>query len=101
MSTYSFSTIPEALLFTSTFVIGWIWPVATTDRVTSPRVTFAHRFESMDEPFTIRANAMPPATNPTIKTTPTLSQIQNRLPLRDAATSTSLTQRKPEPSQAQ
>jgi hypothetical protein len=55
----------------------------------------------MDEPFTIRANAMPPATNPTIKTTPMVSQIQNRLPLRDAATSTSLTQRKPEPSQAQ
>jgi hypothetical protein len=61
----------------------------------------ASRLGSIDEPFTSRASAIPPTTNPTNKTTPTVSQIQNRLPLRDAATGSSFTQRKPEPSQAQ
>src|ERR1035437_1313981 len=79
--------MPDALLFTSTLVMGWIFPVATTDRDTSPRVTFANRLGSIEEPLTSRASATPAIA--TIRTTPTLSQTQNRLLFRDAANTTS------------
>src|ERR1017187_4470438 len=88
--------MPDALLFTSTLVMGWIFPVATTDRATSPRVTFANRLGSIEEPLTSRASATPAIA--TIRTTPTLSQTQNRLLFRDAANTTSPARSKPEPS---
>src|SRR5258708_5852940 len=85
MSTNSFSTMPEAFDFTSTLVIGWIFPVATTERATSPRVTLAILLGSMEEPEAIRATATPAPTR-TKTTTPTISHIQKRLLLFDAAT---------------
>src|SRR4051794_22842913 len=77
MSTKSFSTMPEAFDFTSTFVMGWILPVATTERATSPLVTFAIRLGSMDDPDTMRASA----TAPPITTTKMakVTQIHKRL----------------------
>src|ERR1035438_2155693 len=79
--------MPEALLLTSTLVMGWILPVATTERATSPRVTLASLLGSMDDRETIRANPKP--SSATITTIPAISQIQNFLLLRDAATRTS------------
>ena len=76
--------MPEALLFTSTSVMGWILPVATTDRATSPRVTLASLLGSMVVPFTSFASPTPATRSTT--TAPTLNQIQNLLLLRDAAT---------------
>src|SRR5579864_5839514 len=84
MSTKRFSTMPEALLLTSTLVIGWIFPVATTERATSPRATLPIRFGSMELPLTSLASAAPPASTTT--TTTTAIQIQKRLLLRDATT---------------
>ena len=79
--------MPEALLLTSTLVMGWIFPVATTDLATSPRVTLAILLESMDEPFARCARPTPAPARSTIN--PTLNQIQNRLLFRAAATEAS------------
>jgi hypothetical protein len=73
-----------ALLLTSTLVMGWILPVATTERATSPRVTLASLLGSMDAPEASRASAMPSTS--TTRAMPAPSQIQNRLFLREAAT---------------
>src|SRR5580692_4277653 len=84
MSTKSFSTMPEAFDFTSTLVIGSIFPVATTDRATSPRVTLASRLASIVVLVASLASATPATT--TSMTTPSASHSQNRFPFRDAAT---------------
>src|SRR3954470_1860823 len=84
MSVKSFSTMPDALLLTSTFVMGWIFPVAITERATSPRVTFAMRFASMEEPLTSRATAAPAMAR--MSTRVTAPQIQIRFLFFDAAT---------------
>jgi len=64
--------------------LGWILPVATTERATSPRVTLASLLGSMVVPFTSIASAVPAIANTT--TPATISQIQKRLLLRAAAT---------------
>jgi hypothetical protein len=57
--------------------MGWILPVATTERATSARVTFAILLGSMEEPETMRARA----TAAPITTTriPRVTQIHKRL----------------------
>src|ERR1035438_1277037 len=88
MSTYSVSTMAEALDLTSTLVMGWILPVATTLLATSPRTTLESRLGSMVAPLARRTSATPATSNTTKP--PALSQIQNFLLLRDAATKPSV-----------
>ena len=76
--------MPLALDLTSTLVMGWIFPVATTERATSPRVTFAMRFESMEEPLTSRARAAPAMARTSTRVT--APHIQMRFFFLDAAT---------------
>src|SRR5579859_1273433 len=84
MSTYSFSTIPEAFDFTSTCVIGVILPVATTERATSPRETFPNLLGSIPEPEARRAIPNPVAPRTTMPIT--TIQSHRRPFLRAAAT---------------
>ena len=70
---------------TSTLVMGWILPVATTERATSPRVTLASWLGSMCGALDQARQANTPATT-TTSTAAESSQIQNRLLFRDAAT---------------
>src|SRR5579864_8090337 len=77
MSTKSFSTMPDALDLTSTLVMGWILPVATTERATSARETLAMRLGSMEEPETMRAKATAAPT--TMTNMAATIQIQRRL----------------------
>jgi hypothetical protein len=87
MSTKSFTTMPEALLLTSTWVMGWIFPVATTERATSARVTLAMRLASMTVPRASLTSATAAMT--TTINIPMPTQIQKLLFLRDAATPSS------------
>ena len=77
---------------TSTLVIGWICPVATTERATSPRVTLASLLGSTGSPFTRRTRPAPAATRTRTETAPMM--IQKRFFFCNAAT-------KPSPSMTQ
>src|SRR5271166_2020207 len=75
--------MPEAFDLTSTLVMGWIWPVATTERATSPRVTLAILLGSMGSPLARCTSAITAPIARTAATQPRM--IQSFLLLRDAA----------------
>src|ERR1700740_2770269 len=72
MSTKSFSTMPLALDLSSTLVMGWILPVATTLLAMSPRVTLASLLGSILLPLP-RATATITAS----RTTTTTGMVHN------------------------
>jgi len=77
--------MPEAFDFTSTLVMGWTLPVATTDRAMSPRSTLASCEGSILAPFPRAATAMPRKMAITTTTTPAHTQ-SLRFRLRSFAT---------------